>query len=531
MAKSWDAIVIGSGMGGMACAAALAKYQQKVLVLEQHYVPGGYTHTFSRKGFVWDVGVHCLGEMGPREIPGQLVRWLSDGEIKMNSMGPIYETFHFPESFKITFPDSSRKFKADLEERFPDEKDAIGKYFDLIKQVSKSAKLYFALRAMPEWVDRIASKSFCSSAKKYWEKTTAEVLDTLTANEKLKMVLTAQWGYYGSTPRNSSFGIHAITARHFWNGGYYPVHGSHVFAESFLKVVSNAGGEVRLRTPVEEVIIRRGKAVGVRTSQGEEIFGSKVISAAGAKTTVGQFLPEEFRATPWGQEILSMEQSPSYICLNLGFEGDILAAGASVSNQWFFESWSSEVSEWNIEDPNSTCPILYVSFPSLKDPTHDAGEKKRHTGEVVTFVPWKAFEKWKHTRRGKREPDYLQFKKSIEDRLLNQMKKHMPKLMELVVHHELSTPLSSLFFTRAQQGAIYGLEATPRRFTSMSLRTRTPVKNLYLAGGDVATLGVTGALVGGVLAAGTVQPKVFSKLIFRPSHRRRESLSFLFGEG
>ena len=81
--RQWDAIVIGSGIGGMACAAALAKFGRKVLVLEQHYVPGGFTHTFSRKGYTWDVGVHCLGQMTEREIPGRLIRWLSDGKVEM----------------------------------------------------------------------------------------------------------------------------------------------------------------------------------------------------------------------------------------------------------------------------------------------------------------------------------------------------------------------------------------------------------------------------------------------------------------
>src|SRR4051812_21510281 len=90
----WDAIVIGSGMGGMACAAALSKYGAKVLVFEQHYIPGGFTHAFSRKGFTWDVGVHCVGEMGPGEIPGELLRWLSNDEVQMKRMSPIYETFH-----------------------------------------------------------------------------------------------------------------------------------------------------------------------------------------------------------------------------------------------------------------------------------------------------------------------------------------------------------------------------------------------------------------------------------------------------
>src|SRR4051812_43474601 len=88
---TWDVIVIGSGIGGMACAAALSKYGYKVLVLEQHYTPGGYTHTFSRKGYTWDVGVHCIGSMGDKDVPGQILRWLSDGGIKMKSIGEVYE--------------------------------------------------------------------------------------------------------------------------------------------------------------------------------------------------------------------------------------------------------------------------------------------------------------------------------------------------------------------------------------------------------------------------------------------------------
>jgi hypothetical protein len=92
--------------------------------------------------------------------------------------------------------------------------------------------------------------------------------------------------------------------------------------------------------------------------------------------------------------------------------------------------------------------------------------------------------------------------------------------MNKVIHHELSTPLSASFFTRAPQGAIYGLEATPKRFTSTQLRTRTPIKNLYLTGGDVATLGIAGAMVGGVLTAGTINPRVFSRLLEKPSFKK-----------
>lgn len=509
--SEWDTIVIGSGMGGMACGAALAKFGKRVLILEQHYVPGGFTHTFSRKGFKWDVGVHCVGEMGPRDVPGRLLSWLSDGAIRWEPMGKTYETFYFPDGFKIEFPDTWREFKTRLLETFPQDKDAIDLYFDLIWKVTNSAKPFFAMRAMPEWVDKIGSKFF--RGVQWWSKTTSEVLSQLTTNERLKSVLAAQWGYYGSTPSQSSFAIHAMTVRHFWNGGYFPVDGAQTIADNLLKVVQEAGGETLVRASVEQILVEDGRAVGVRMQNGEEFRAKNIVSAAGALATVDRLLPEDLRSSAWASDIRELRQSPPHICLYLGFEGDVIAAGATRSNQWFCETWDNEVSEWDVRDPASVAPVLYMSFPSLKDPNHVAGPQSRQTGEVVTFVPWEAFAKWHGTRRGNRDPEYLAFKKSIEERLVAQLNRHVPELMKLVKYSELSTPLSTTFFTRAPQGAIYGLEATPKRFTSTRLRTRTPISHFYLAGGDVATLGVTGALVGGVLAAGTIQPRVLLKLL------------------
>ena len=135
-------------------------------------------------------------------------------------------------------------------------------------------------------------------------------------------------------------------------------------------------------------------------------------------------------------------------------------------------------------------------------------------------MPLSAFSKWKDTRRGRRDPEYTAFKKQIEDRLLAQVRRHVPKILDITKFYEFSTPLSTTFFTRAAEGAIYGLEATPARFACPDLRTRTPIKNLYLAGGDVTMLGVTGALVGGLLAAATLEPRVFLKMLRLPKPRR-----------
>ncbi|HIN86827.1 MAG TPA: NAD(P)/FAD-dependent oxidoreductase, partial [Myxococcales bacterium] len=128
----YDVIVIGSGMGGMTTAAMLAKLGRRVLVLEQHYVPGGFTHTFKRKHYEWDVGVHAVGEVTEQSMTGRLLHTLTDGELKWASLGPVYDEFHYPGRFRIDFPDSPHQFRENLCSAFPDEGAAIDKYLALV---------------------------------------------------------------------------------------------------------------------------------------------------------------------------------------------------------------------------------------------------------------------------------------------------------------------------------------------------------------------------------------------------------------
>ena len=112
--RSWDYIVIGSGMGGMTTAAMLARAGFEVLVLEQHYVPGGFTHAFRRKKWQWDVGVHAVGEVTSHSMTGRLLRSLTDDRLKWASLGPVYDEFHFPDDCRIDFPDNPQAFRENL---------------------------------------------------------------------------------------------------------------------------------------------------------------------------------------------------------------------------------------------------------------------------------------------------------------------------------------------------------------------------------------------------------------------------------
>jgi all-trans-retinol 13,14-reductase len=336
------------------------------------------------------------------------------------------------------------------------------------------------------------------------------VLRELVTDSRLRSVLLAQRGDYGGQPGESSFGIHATIMRHYFNGGFYPVGGAQVFAAKLIPVIERAGGQVKLNAQVRELTVENGAVVGVKLSDATGYRADAVFSDAGAHNTVGKLLPAGLRQSDWAREVLSFKPSVCHLGLYLGLEGDIRASGATASNHWFYDTWDPDAMCW--EDPfaASQAPAMFVSFPTLKDPQHVAGERQRHTAEIVVMTNWEAFSQWQDSKFGDRPESYAAFKALIERNLLAQFRRYFPALAPMIICHELSTPLSTAAFIGTPRGSIYGLETSPRRFLSDSLRARTPVPGLFLAGQDVVTPGVTGAMMGGVLAAATIEPKIFT---------------------
>ena len=509
---NWGAIVIGSGMGGLACAAALAKTGHKVLVVEQHHAAGGLTQTFTRDGFRWDVGVHYLGELGPEGELRELISWLTDGAIEFASLGAVYDIAHFPGGFEVQFPRTASALKGELKNKFPGSSGDIDAFFVAMAEADCAGRALFAERAMPGLLAKIYGLWYGDEIRKWWGRSSAEVLEERIDDPKLRAVLLAQKDNYGGVPaRDMSFGLQAMVMRHYFGGAYYPVGGAGAFAKALLPVIEKAGGAIKLGAKVSHLLIEEGATSGVQLEDGTTLRADAVFSDIGARNSVG-LLPAEMRNSEWAREILSFAPSVCHVALYLGLEGDIQAGGATTANHWFHETWNINDAVWNPAS-QPMAPAVFISFPSLKDPRHEPGEKRRHTAEIVAMADWDAFAPWQDTTLGHRPEDYAAFKANIQRRLTEQFAGYFPGLAPLVVTCETSTPLTNAAFIGSEHGAIYGIEVSPRRFLSECLRAKTPVPGLILTGQDVATPGVTGAMIGGVLSASTYEAKVRSHLL------------------
>lgn len=509
----FDALVIGSGIGGMTAAALLAKTGLRVCVLEQHYVPGGFTHTFTRGPYRWDVGVHAVGEVTVKSMPGRLLRALTDGKLEWAPLGPVYDTFRYPDGLRLDYPDNPIQFRENLVAAFPREAPAIDGYLGLVKRIASGMQGYYLSRVLPRSISGAAQRLLAARVAPYLRATTREVIDGLTTDPRLRTVFAGQWGYYGSTPSRSAFAMQALVVKHFLWGGYYPVGGSAQIAQTLLSTVASSGGWTRIMADVEQIVIEGGRAVGVRLKGGEQLRAPRIFSAAGVLSTVRQLLPPQYETAGWVQSLGQLRPAPAHVCLYLGFKGDIRAAGASAANQWFYETYDSENEAWQVTARGELppAPVLYTSFPSLKDPHHSAPDL--HTGEVVTFVPWEVFAPWRDKKWRRRGDDYEAFKQRMKQRLLGQLLEKLPGLGPMIDHAELSTPVTTEHFVRPTSGSIYGIEPTPARFANAALKPRSPIPGLYFAGSDIGSVGVVGAMMGGALAAISAEPWATMKFL------------------
>ena len=503
--ERYDAIVIGSGVGGLACASLLAQLRgQRVLVLERHWRLGGFTHAFSRPNAgSWPVGLHYVGQMGDGDPVRAVMDLVTGYQLGWNAMPDPFERFHFP-TFTAHQSSCAAEHLASLAERWPEEADGITRFFASVDE----AYGYFAnhvLRARSE----PSIRSRARGPHPLTRLTTREALDLAgVRSPELRALLTAQWGNYGLPPGRSSFIAHAVVARHFRDGGWFPAPGSAGIATGARAMIESAGGACLTSHEVTQVLVNRDRAIGVRALRGRsprvessEFFAPLVISDVGAWATFTRLLPPDACGVAAAlRELGRLDESSSAVQLFVGLENSPASLGARGENHWMFTDCDHDLTyDRRNALVDGTVATAYLSFPSLKE-----GSARHHTAEVVAPLDYAPLARWRDRSWRRRGPDYEEVKQRIADSLLAFADRHLPGLRALTAFVELATPLTVERFTGHREGAIYGLAPMPERFSMRCLDVATPIRGLLLTGSDVSAAGVVGALMGGVATTGHV---------------------------
>lgn len=519
LSDNWDAIVIGSGIGGLTTAALLSVHGGKrVLVLERHYVAGGFTHSFHRPGFDWDVGLHYIGQVqDPRSPVRKAFDHITNSAVQWTTMPDVYDRAII-DGRKFDLMAGMERLGEGLKKDFPGEGRAIDKYISGVRAVNRFASLYYAEKVMPAPAAAFAGSLLRAPYLHWAKRTTLEVLRSFTANRELIGVLSAQWGDYGLPPAQSSFAIHATIVEHYFAGASYPTGGASTIAAAIVPQIERGGGAVVTSAEVAEILLSGDTATGVRMADGREFRAAVVISDAGAANTFSRLLPGEISAVePLRANLRALPASTAHLSLYVGLNATAEALGLNGTNLWIYPGYDHDenVSRF-VANPDAPLPGVYISFPSAKDPDFNRRHPGKSTIEVITMLPYDAFARWSDKRWKNRGPDYDQLKQQFATRLRQELERQVPAVAGHIDHAELSTPVTTRHFMNYEKGEIYGIAATPARYALRTLGARTPLRNLYLTGQDVASLGVVGAMYGGAISASAALGKNLMGAISKP---------------
>ena len=504
---AYDSIIIGSGAGGLAAAICLARAGQRVLVLEQHYVPGGWCHSFYLDGHRFSPGVHYIGMVAPGTSTSLLYGGLGIANdltfFRMNPAG--YEHCWIGDE-RVDLPAGPEALYAALAARFPHEREGLRKYLTVVQQVNE--QLHLIPRMSGFW-DTLTIPYRTAQLGKYGLFSLKRVMDWHVKDPLLQGILNVQCGDHGLPPAQASFPLHCAVMGHYLEGGFYPSGGGAAIVKAMTLALKRHGGEIRTGAAVARILTepagKKTRAVGVELASGEVIHAARIISNADPAKTY-QLVGHEHISPKLKAKLAKTSYSVTSLMLFLTVDMDVRAAGLDSGNIWMLRHpdldklfGEMKAADILVEDE---FPALFLSCTTLKDPASFDG--RHHCLEVVTFLDFKAFEEFDRGGDDYHSSAYEQFKARIADKLLNSVEKAVPGIREHIVRQELGTPLTNEFYVQATRGNVYGTEKNFWQTGPFAFGSKSEIEGLYLCGASILSHGVAGATYSGVQTAAQI---------------------------
>ncbi len=508
--KPWDAIVVGSGLGGLTCGAFLCALGRRTLVLEGHYVAGGNSQAFRRqlhgRSYEFDVGIHYVGECGVDGNITHLLHALGMAErLMFRPLDPDgYSTLIFPD-FEFRVPASWSLYKKRLLERFPAESAALGAVVDVLRQVGADGRRF---QRREFQASQLASEAPLFA--RWGLRPVTDLFAEYRISQPAQAVLLGEQGDYAVPPSRTPTALAAGLTHHYMQGAFYPEGGGQAMAGRLVEAIRAWGGEVRTRAPVERIRVENGRVAGVTLRKsGERIDAPIVVSNADLKRTVQELVGEEHLPTATVQRIRAFRMTIPLFAVYLGLDVDLRAQGLPNTNYWVWGTYDLEALYQRLERGEMPDQKLaYITVTSIRDPESGHIAPAGFTNlQVMTLVP-RQYARWNVEQgpsaggRYHRDPVYRRRKAELTEQLLATAEEVIPGLREHADWREAATPVTQERFTHSTGGTAYGIEYATDQMGPMRIGPETDVPGLYLCGASTPSgHGIANVMMSGLRAA------------------------------
>jgi phytoene dehydrogenase-like protein len=502
----YDVIIIGAGLGGLTAGATLAKRGKKVLLIEQHAIPGGCATTFKRKDYVVEVGLHELDGLDKDDSKTEIFKELGVFEgVEFIKLPEFYR--YINARVDVVVPDDYREAIDVLIKHFPHEEKGIRKFFKVViglcreinRLPTKPWKMLLMLPVFPFLFPNIMFRE---------KQNLGDLMDSIIRDEDLKLVLLANLAYYHDDPYTMSLLFYGTAqGSYFSGGGHFIKGGSQKLSDYLASVIIDNAGEVIYKHMVTAIITENGRAVGVRykkksddDSEIKEASGSFVIANAAIPNVVNELLPPSAARDRLAAEIAGQEIACSLLSIYLGFKKAPKELGNRYYSTFVSGEGLSSQSEWAASHKWDFSKRGYVFVDYSQIDARLAPEGKG-LGVIVTVD---YLSDWENLP----PEEYKAKKEDVAQVLIARLDKLVPGIKDEIEYYEVGTPKTIKRYTLNPQGTAYGFAQTPGQAGRKRIPQRAPIENLYFASAwTMPGHGFSGAIMSGYLCAEAISKK------------------------